>query len=137
MTKWKKYINLPFKDLGRDFSGVDCYGLMALIYKEELGLQIPDYTELVFNNNRNNIYGKEDHIISSLGIKWLKVEDYLKPFDILIFNDRKDKTLTCHVGLYIGSGKFIHALEDKPSQIERLEHPIWKNKYYGALRWQK
>jgi cell wall-associated NlpC family hydrolase len=41
-----KYINLPYKHLGRDFSGIDCWGLIYLVYKEEKGILIPNFSEL-------------------------------------------------------------------------------------------
>lgn len=133
MINWKKYINIPYKEFGRDFNGVDCYGLVALIYKEEKGLVIPDYTELAYNKTRYDIKSQEEHILSSMGIKWV-MSDNIKPFDALIFNKRSNCKITSHIGLYIGNNKFIHVLENFPSHIERLSNPIWKSKLYGVMR---
>jgi probable lipoprotein NlpC len=137
VTDWTPYINLPFKDLGRDFSGVDCYGLVALVYEFEKNVIIPDYTELLYNKDRHDIKEKKEHILETLGVYWLKVKDKLKPFDVLVFNKSCNSKIASHVGLCIGKGKFIHVLEDSPSRIERLDNPLWKTKFYGALRWQK
>jgi probable lipoprotein NlpC len=136
-TKWSKYINIPFKDLGRDFSGVDCYGLIALIFKEEKGLVIPDYTELLYGKDRTEIKEKRDNILESMGIFWVKAEGKLKPFDALIFNRGCNSKVSSHVGLYIGNNKFIHVLENFPSYIEKLDNSVWKSRLYGAMRWLK
>ena len=45
---FEKYINLPYKHKGRDFSGIDCWGLVYLVYKEEKNILIPNFTELQY-----------------------------------------------------------------------------------------
>ena len=37
-----------------------------------------------------------------------------------------------HVGIYIGSGKFIHAANEKTGvKLERLDAPYWKQAFEG------
>lgn len=129
---FNKYINLPFKDLGRSFDGVDCYGLVALIYEQELDIIIPDYTDLIWDKDRFDISKKEEHLLNQIGLKWVKVEGEPKVFDMLIFND--DNSYAQHVGLYIGGSKFIHSSEKTKSRVDYLNRWPWKNKFYGMLR---
>lgn len=42
MSHWAaKYIGLPYVPGGREKDGVDCWGLLRLIYKEEMQLDLP------------------------------------------------------------------------------------------------
>jgi len=46
MLNWTdRYIGIPFKEGGRDFSGCDCAGLVLLALREETGIQALDFTE--------------------------------------------------------------------------------------------
>ena len=39
------FIGLPYQDMGRDYNGVDCWGLVYLVYRDVLGITIPTYAE--------------------------------------------------------------------------------------------
>jgi len=134
---FSKYIGLPYKNLGRDFSGVDCYGIAVLVFKNELGIDLPDFTDLLYSKDRFDILSKEDHILNSIGLQWISVDEPYKIFDGLIFNSNKDLRLTNHIGLYIGNEKFIHIVVDSTSMVSKLDDPFWSRKLYGAMRFQE
>ena len=39
--KTDRFIGLPWVQYGADWSGVDCWGLVTLFYREEMGIAIP------------------------------------------------------------------------------------------------
>lgn len=131
---WGKYVGLPYKAGGRNFDGTDCYGIAVLVGKEELGIDLPDFTELLYDKDRYDIDKKEDHILRNLDICWARVKKPYKIFDCLIFNSGKDCTLINHIGIYIGNNKFIHIIESQTSMISSLDNPYWENKVYGVMR---
>ena len=131
---FSKYVNLPFKNLGRDFNGVDCYGLVYLIYKEELEIIIPDFTELCYSQEW---YRKQDESIITAHIdkRWISVDPPFKRFDGVIFYKHPNSMMANHVGLMIDSSKFIHVREDDVSMVSELNQNYWKSRLYGGMRY--
>ena len=43
--EWRDYIGIPFANHGRDLVGVDCWGLVTIVYRRELQIVLPDYHE--------------------------------------------------------------------------------------------
>lgn len=42
-SPWNKYVGIPYVHKGRSTSGLDCYGLILLVYREEFGIMLCDY----------------------------------------------------------------------------------------------
>ena len=42
------YVGLPFKEGGRDRSGLDCYGLLRLVINEQFGGSVPEYEGIAY-----------------------------------------------------------------------------------------
>jgi cell wall-associated NlpC family hydrolase len=40
-----EYVGLPWLERGRDRDGLDCWGLLALVYAERLGVLLPSYRD--------------------------------------------------------------------------------------------
>ena len=38
-----KYVGLPWAWKGRTSEGVDCYGLLRLVYRDERGIALPEH----------------------------------------------------------------------------------------------
>jgi probable lipoprotein NlpC len=128
---FNKYIGLSYKERGRDFDGVDCYGIVYLIFKEEKGIELPDFLELNYQKNWSEL-GK-NHILESITDDWIKVgENDYRRFDVHIFQDAYG--VAAHTGLNIGHGKFIHVLDQRPSDVGKLE--LWKRILHGTMRYK-
>lgn len=126
-----KYIGLPYKNLGRDFNGVDCWGLVYLVFKEEKEIILPDYTELKYDEKW---YKNENHILDNISNEWLEVHKPYQKFDALIFyNVGINYNIANHIGLYIGEDKILHILENRHSAINRLDQ-FWLSKLFKGMR---
>ena len=127
---WNDYVGIPFVEKGRDRKGLDCWGLVRLIYKDVKGVELPSWEE-AYNST------KDKHVIAGLlaeGQKeasWLKVEAP-ESFDVLVL---KIAGVPFHVGLYTHQKRFIHCSRDTNTSIERLDSLRWRNNLLGAFRW--
>jgi len=128
---FSKYINLPYKYEGRDFDGVDCYGLLYLIYKNERNIILPEYNypEEWAKMGYNYIEDETRHTLH-----WEKVGKPYKVFDVIILYASLKRVVANHLGIYIGNDKFIHILNEKyNSMVERLSR--WESRLYGVWRY--
>jgi cell wall-associated NlpC family hydrolase len=97
-----KYIGLPYVEGGRDWRGVDCWGLLCLIYKQELGIDLPALPGVV--QGKPLAISRE---IEERSKDWVEVP---KPDD----GDAVAmgmKEAPHHVGVWVGAdgGKVVHA----------------------------
>lgn len=131
MKDLSKYIGLEYGNLGRGPDKFDCIGLILEIYKNELGIELPDYTELQYDEDW---YKEHDHIVDNIDKKWIEVKEPLEMFDILIFFGGCAKGVANHIGLYAGNGRFIHISSQYSSMLSRLDK-YWKSRLYKGLRY--
>lgn len=105
MNWWGKYVGIPFLDRGRDMAGLDCWGLVRLIYAQERGIELPDYGEVsstdLLRVARSLDAGSE---------RWLPVE-VPEAFDLVAMR-LYDRAWIGHVGVMVDARTMIHT-EDK------------------------
>jgi hypothetical protein len=129
-----KYVGLPYLANGRTISGLDCWGLVVLVYCEELGIQLPSLaTEYVGTDPDNStiidlVAQTKDALLKE---SWEQVTDP-KLGDICVFNILGEPV---HVGIYIGEQKFLHVREGEYSVIESLDSYKWNRRLEGTYRY--
>ena len=131
MTDFSKYIGLKFKHQGRGFDGVDCYGLLALMLKEEKGIEMPEFEYTLYwhgegyNHIADNVYKFKN---------WGPVKEASRPFDVILFySSAFSRDVVNHMGIFIGDDKFVHVSVLYNSRIDRL-NAYWSNRIYAVLR---
>lgn len=126
-----KYIGIPFKPMGRDENGADCWGLGRIIYKNELNIDLPDLSDLYSStNDAENL----SQIIKEQKENWENVEGKFNPFDFLII---RMNGLPMHVAIVINDKFMIHCHEGADTTVERYNGLKWKDRIIGAVRWKK
>lgn len=86
----KKFLQLPYTWGGRSSFGYDCSGFVQMLYRH-IGVDLP-------RNSREQSQDPRFRTIPS---------EALEPGDLLFFGRSEGKI--CHVGMYLGEGRFIHA----------------------------
>ena len=113
-----KYEKVPYRPGGVTKSGVDCSGFVYASFKDALGVSTPR---------------------SSTGLySWAEIIPLEKaqPGDLLFFRTTDGKTIS-HVGIYLGSRRFIHSASAGPNTgviYSTLDERYWSRAYAASGR---
>jgi len=116
------YLGLSFTEGGAQRSGVSCWGLISLVYQEQLGINLPGfYGEACEEELRQATLASLD---SSEYWPWHNIDETeVRPFDLVTF---KLGRVESHIGLVRRRGEFIHVAHDITSRVERYNEGRWK-----------
>jgi|KBSSwiStaDraftv2_1062776.scaffolds.fasta_scaffold1531016_2 cell wall-associated NlpC family hydrolase len=106
MSHWAaKYIGIPYCLGGREPGGLDCYGLVKLIYQAERGIHLPDLPGVT----ENTVLAICREIVAQSQGLWREV---LKPVDGCVVAMSQREALH-HVGVWAATdgGKVVHAYQ--------------------------
>lgn len=132
MTAWTRdFIGLPWKFAGRSRDGVDCWGLLWLVYRDVLGVAVASYAqETTDAPERAQIAALLNH--DRQVSPWTDVLAGSEcPFDMAVF---RRAGIDSHVGIVIGPGRMLHITHDTESRVERFDDGRWKPKLVAIHR---
>lgn len=124
---YNKYIGLPYASNGRELTGLDCWGLAVVFYRDELGIELPSYSELYTTASDPQVV----QAINQHRDNWLLTTDAV-PGDLCLFNIYGEPA---HVGIYVGDNRFLHAREGRDSVVESLSSSQWSKRFQGFYRY--
>lgn len=123
------YVGLPWLWRGRDRAGVDCWGLCALVYREQLGIELPSFSDDYQND-------ADSAVLAEL------IEGHKTPW-IDVAHGQEHAGDTClmsmagaprHVGVVVGGGRVLHIERGAGSIIERYDTSRLKRRVVGFYR---
>jgi cell wall-associated NlpC family hydrolase len=123
------YIGLPFLSKGRSRAGLDCYGLIWLILREQFAIDIPSYDERYDPRLESRAIGQEIEAEKSNPM-WLEVGRGFRAAPLARLGDiitLRRGAYEDHVGLVIGLDRMIHIRVDSDSVDEC--YLLSKNKF--------
>lgn len=124
----RRYVGVPFKNQGRTIEGLDCYGLVMMIYADQgfklFDLDHPYPTKWAV---LANVTGK-NYLLENYHRQWKEAE-HPNFLDLICFNNAEG--VGHHVGVYLGDGKFIHTIK-AGTVVCSIQG--WKDKVRGFYR---
>lgn len=123
------YIGIPFKNNGRSEEGSDCWGIVCLYYKHEMGIELPKLSGMYENTGQSALISG---IIDAIKPRWTKIKDPQRG-DVIVFTIAGKET---HVGVCINTHQFIHAFKGTDSCMENLNSHRWKRRIAGVYRYE-
>ena len=122
-------LDLPFKHRGRTVDGIDCYGLVRLIYKEFYKIDLPLLA--VTDGARANIDHAVKVIVDESASSWIVIPPGMERPGHLIILRRLGHPL--HLGVVLTRKRMVHA--DEPGvMIESYDGPKWRHRIIGFFR---
>lgn len=141
--EWEaQYIGLQYRELGRDRAGLDCWGLVVLVLREQLGLEVDEFPVA----RSSGCGGMQAQIEQQSGtFDWPEVDRReVQPFDVCvmfsIWRDAADQRLQrgpIHCGLVATRARVLHIERNTASvciPIGRLEQ---RNRIKGFYRYRR
>jgi hypothetical protein len=125
---YNKYIDIPYVDRGRDSSGLDCWGLVRLVYSDRYNIELPS-----FYHSYNTV--KDIHRTSEVIAVHKEQWNALSTPEVgcvVLFRIMGHDT---HVGVYIGDNKFLHIRPGTNSAIESLDSVHWNKRISGYYKY--
>jgi cell wall-associated NlpC family hydrolase len=110
----KTFLGTPYRDGGTTRNGLDCSGLVMTVY-DEFDIRLP----------RTSL--DQSRVGSDIALA------RMKPGDLVFF--KTSRAPVSHVGIYIGSGRFIHASTSARSvRIDDMDSAYFRPRFVTARR---
>lgn len=133
-TCWDRYLGIPYEHGETSFDSVYCWGLVRLVYREELRIELSDYwyKENWYKPNQSD--GERFlRIVGDEGFKKID-QNKIKEYDLIMMRIKSRKVNHC--GLITGGDygkKILHAHDSANScrvpmnRLERFSHSFWRH----------
>lgn len=129
MKDYIEYLTIPYLHQGRTIKGADCFGLLRLFYKNELNIDLPDFTE-----DYDQEWWKTDNFMLDLykEYNFKKVKD-IQPNDVILF--KNNATNAGHIGIVLDDSNFIHMSRTGCGTANYL-YGIWQRQIHSVYRYK-
>ena len=111
-----EWLGTPYRYGGMNKKGIDCSGLSLLVLKNVFNKNIP--------RQAKDQYQEGSHV---------RIHNLITG-DLIFFSGIRSRGID-HVGIFLGSGKFVHASESAGVVISDMNDSYYRTKYSGACRY--
>lgn len=113
---WERYVGLPF---GEGPFEVTCWGLVVLVYRQELDIDLPSYGEIPARDLLRIAKAMKAGAEADDG--W-PVAPVPEAFDVVLMRGPTGGTSVVHVGVMIDGARMLHVEEASHAVIVPVKH---------------
>jgi hypothetical protein len=129
----RPYLFIPYKAKGRTRAGLDCWGLVWLVYREQLCIELPRYAEDEYSGTNIQDGPTIAAIIEAEARRWIPIgRGQEQSADVAVFRVLGE---TMHTGLSMGGGNFLHCIAGRNVAVENYRDPAWTKRLTGFYRY--
>lgn len=126
-----RYVGLPFVDGGRTRRGLDCWGLVRLVFAEEREIDLPSYGEISADDLRGLARA---FTAGAEGAHWLQAS-LPQEFDVVLMRSGQGHRGVVHVGVMAGAGRLLHVERTTDSVVVPMSHLSVAGRIVGFRRY--
>ena len=123
---FSKYMDIPYKYNGCDFNGCDCYGVIQLWYKEELGIDLVNFKRIGANYEEMD----KNYLEANSSLDFIPVYS-IQNHDVFLLKDHRGDPKHC--GIHYG-GHVLHFTSKHGCVVHRLSEMLKKT--IGVYRYK-
>lgn len=124
------YVGVPFVEGGRDRRGLDCWGLVRLVFRDRLAIDLPLHDEIGPADHRRVTTQMQASIGSGA---WQKVQGP-RAYDVMVARRDPHSRYPGHVGVMLDSGRVLHVWKGRDVHVSRLREPALAGLIIGFFR---
>lgn len=128
-----QYIGIPYKPGGRDRDGIDCWGLLQLVWREQFGAVLPSYDGPLWQ--RGASAEEVARAASEYSRQFTEIEPgQERPGDGVLFRMMGSPI---HVAAVVGRGAMLHVDDSADSCVEDYTSVRWSRRILGFYRYER
>lgn len=128
MIPYLSYLKIPYKHMGYDYSGADCYGLLYLFYRDELGitLPLPDF------EYAKDWWKSDNHIIGlHKEYSFRLCSEPPAKGDVILF--KNTSSTAGHIGIALDDSSFMH-MAQSGCAVTTYTYGVWHRQIHSVYR---
>lgn len=139
MEKYQKYVGFPYVHLGDNpITGIDCFNLTRLVYREELGITVSLKTSDFCVNDSEQWYSETTIPLfnrANAERAGFRLVSTAKEYDIIVMS-LGTTNVANHCALYLGKDKILQTMIGHSSWIAPYGR-YYKQYTIGIYRWHQ
>lgn len=123
MSWVNQYMSIPFREMGRDRRGVDCWGMVRIVLREQAGIEVPSHEVNSFDGRAVLKAIAAEHVT------WQRIPlGEEQSFDVVVMrahyaHEAKWYGAETHVGIVVTRGLVLHIEPKVGASCIAMDHP--------------